>query len=172
MKKYILILFFSFIKLNAQRNVILIIADDLGSDYCGFYENHVDTVSMPNVRKLLNRGVRFRYAWSNPLCSPTRAGILTGRYSFRTGMGDVVAPGSKEIDTAEITIPRLLKKYSLNKIANEYLKTVSLLKIGEDKQNILDNLNILNKHANEYLLVKKNKQNIFNNIIHNTFGLN
>jgi len=53
----------------------------------------------------------------------------------------------------------------LNKIANEYLKTVSLLKIGEDKQNILDNLNILNKHANEYLLVKKNKQNIFNNII-------
>jgi hypothetical protein len=49
----------------------------------------------------------------------------------------------------------------LNKIANEYLKTVSLLKIGEDKQNILDNLNILNKHANEYLLVKRN---IFNNI--------
>jgi len=117
MKKYILILFFSFIKLNAQRNVILIIVDDLGSDYCGFYENHVDTVSMPNVRKLLNRGVRFRYAWSNPLCSPTRAGILTGRYSFRTGMGDVVAPGSKEIDTAEITIPRLLKKYASNKIA-------------------------------------------------------
>ena len=117
MKKYILILFFSFIKLNAQRNVILIIADDLGSDYCGFYENHVDTVSMPNVRKLLNRGVRFRYAWSNPLCSPTRAGILTGRYSFRTGMGDVVAAGSAEIDTAEITIPRMLKKYSSNKIA-------------------------------------------------------
>ena len=117
MKKYFLILFFSFIKLNAQRNVILIIADDLGSDYCGFYENHVDTVSMPNVRKLLNRGVRFRYAWSNPLCSPTRAGILTGRYSFRTGMGDVVAAGSTEIDTAEITIPRMLKKYSSNKIA-------------------------------------------------------
>ena len=117
MKKYILILFFSFIKLNAQRNVILIIVDDFGSDYCGFYENHVDTVSMPNVSKLLNRGVRFRYVWSNPLCSPTRAGILTGRYSFRTGMGDVVAPGSKEIDTAEITIPRLLKKYSPNKIA-------------------------------------------------------
>jgi hypothetical protein len=53
----------------------------------------------------------------------------------------------------------------LNKIANEYLKTVSLLKIGEDKQNILDNLNILNKYANEHLLVKKNKRNIFNNII-------
>ena len=36
---------------NAQRNVILIIADDLGSDYCGFNENHLDTVAMPNVRQ-------------------------------------------------------------------------------------------------------------------------
>ena len=121
MKKYLFILLFGFVKLNAQRNVILIIADDLGSDYCGFYENHVDTASMPNVRKLLNRGVRFRYVWSNPLCSPTRAGILTGRYSFRTGVGDVVAAGSPEIDTAEITIPRLLKKFSSNKIATASL---------------------------------------------------
>ncbi len=35
--------------LFAQKNVILIIADDLGSDYCGFYENHVDTVNLPNA---------------------------------------------------------------------------------------------------------------------------
>ena len=95
---------------KAQRNVILIIADDLGSDWCGFQEDRVDTVKMPNVRKLLSRGVRFANAWSNPVCSPTRSGILTGRYSFRTGVGNVVTNATTtQLDTAEITIPKLLK---------------------------------------------------------------
>jgi len=51
-----------------QRNVLIIIADDLGSDYCGFYENHIDTVNLPNVRRLLKMGVRFKNAWANPFC--------------------------------------------------------------------------------------------------------
>ena len=101
----------------AHRNVILIIADDLGADYCGFYENHLDTVNMPNIRRLLHRGVVFSNAWSNPICSPTRAGILTGRYSFRTGVGDAVGPGSAVLDTAEITIPRLLNIYAPGSIS-------------------------------------------------------
>ena len=102
----------------AQRNVILIIADDLGTDYCGYYENHQDTVAMPNIRRLLARGVRFRNAWSNPLCSPTRAGILTGRYSFRTGVGDAIGgQGSAVLDTAELTIPRMLQYYQPGAIA-------------------------------------------------------
>ena len=96
-------------QLQAQRSVLLIIADDLGSDYCGFYEDHGDTVKLPNVRRLLSRGLIFRNAWSNPLCSPTRAGILTGRHSFRTGVGDVVVSGVPELDTNETTIPRLLR---------------------------------------------------------------
>lgn len=102
------LLFTSFYLANAQRNVILIIADDLGSDWCGFQEDRVDTVNMPNVRKLLSRGVRFSNAWANPVCSPTRAGMLTGRYSFRTGVGNVVM-NNNQLDTAEITIPKLLK---------------------------------------------------------------
>jgi arylsulfatase B len=103
---------------NAQRNVILIIADDLGSNWCGFQENRVDTLNMPNVRKLLSRGVRFSNAWANPVCSPTRAGILTGRYSFRTGVGNVVT-NAMQLDTAEVTIPKLLKN------ANAPVKYVS-----------------------------------------------
>ncbi|MBL7975980.1 MAG: sulfatase-like hydrolase/transferase [Candidatus Kapabacteria bacterium] len=106
----------------AQENVILIIADDLGTDYCGFYENHLDTVKMPNIRRLLERGVRFTNAWSNPLCSPTRAGILTGRYSFRTGVGNAVGgTTSAVLDTAEITIPRLLTTYSGSTIAKGHI---------------------------------------------------
>ncbi len=120
MRKLLYIIAFVALNLSAsaQRNVILIIADDLGTDYCGFYENHVDTVKLPNVHLLLDKGVRFRNAWSNPLCSPTRAGILTGRYSFRTGVGDAVGGvGSAVLDTSEITIPRLLNIYSLHEIA-------------------------------------------------------
>lgn len=103
---------------NAQRNVMLIIADDLGIDYCSFYENHLDTVRLPHVRSLLTHGVRFRNAWSNPLCSPTRAGILTGRYSFRTGVGNAVGGvGSAVLDTSEKTIPKLLHSWQPNAIA-------------------------------------------------------
>jgi arylsulfatase A-like enzyme len=95
---------------TAQQNIIFIIADDLGADYCGFYETAVDTANMPNIRSLLPRGVRFRNAWATPLCSTTRAGLLTGRYSFRTGVGTVISgPTTPQLDTAEITIPKVLK---------------------------------------------------------------
>lgn len=112
---------------SAQRNVVLIIADDLGSNWCGFQENKVDTVNMPNVRKLLSRGVRFSNAWANPVCSPTRSGILTGRYSFRTGVGNVVT-NTMQLDTAEITIPKLLKnanaptKYAVANVGKWHLQ--------------------------------------------------
>jgi len=114
-----LLIFFCSITLSfAQRNVVLIIADDLGLEYCGFYDTHRDTVIMPNVRSLLNKGVLFTQAWSNPLCSPTRAGILTGRYSFRTGIGEAVGgQNTNTLDTSEITIPRLLNVYKAQGIA-------------------------------------------------------
>ena len=101
---------------NAQRNTIIIIADDLGTDYFGFYENSVDTVDVPNIRSLLAKGVRFKYLMSNPVCSSTRTTILTGRYSFRTGVGGIVGGlgGSNQIDTAEISIPKLLKVHNPN----------------------------------------------------------
>jgi arylsulfatase B len=125
-----LLLLVSFCAAKAQRNVVLIIADDLGSDWCGFQENRLDTVNLPNVRKLLSRGVRFSNAWANPVCSPTRAGILTGRYSFRTGVGNVIVnPMSAQLDTAEMTIPKLLKnanaptKYATANVGKWHLQT-------------------------------------------------
>jgi arylsulfatase A-like enzyme len=100
----------------SQRNVVLIIADDLGTDYLGCYEDYKDTVDVPNIRALLKKGVRFSNAMSNPVCSSTRSGILTGRYSFRTGVGGIVggAGGSNPLDTSELTITRLLKKFNPN----------------------------------------------------------
>ena len=110
MKKVILFLFFISLAQAQTRNVVLIIADDLGKNYCDFYTDHLNTVNLTNVKRLLNRGVVFNNAWSNPLCSPTRAGILTGRYSFRTGVGDVVDGSNPKLSIKENIIPILLSK--------------------------------------------------------------
>ena len=98
----------------AQTNTILIIADDLGTDYFGFYENDGDTVDVPNIRRLLQKGVKFTNMMANPVCSATRSSILTGRYGFRTGVGGIVGGegGSKSIDTAENSIPKMLNFFN------------------------------------------------------------
>lgn len=106
----LVLLHFAIPNLYSQHRVILIIADDLGTDYCGFYPDHNDTVAIPNIRSLLSRGVLFEQAMSNPVCSATRAGIYTGRYSFRTGVGNIVGGtgGSNPLDTAEMCISKVL----------------------------------------------------------------
>ncbi len=120
LKKITTIVLFSLIGFTnyAQKNVILIIADDLGKDYCDMYSDHSpNVVKLPNVKRLLDRGVLFNNMWSNPLCSPTRAGILTGRYSFRTGVGDVVDGTNPKLSLNENTIPKILNLYSPNGIS-------------------------------------------------------
>jgi len=131
MKKVVfaVVLFLSVQFLFAQQNVILIIADDMGTDYCGFYDDGLDTAKMPNLRALLARGVRFKTAWSLPVCSPTRAAILTGRYPFRTGVGTVITgPNNGQLDTSELSIGKLLKyaapvKYATANIGKWHLHT-------------------------------------------------
>ena len=117
MKKVILFLFFISLAQAQNRNVVLIIADDLGKNYCDFYTDHLNTVNLTNVKRLLNRGVVFNNAWSNPLCSPTRAGILTGRYSFRTGVGDVVDGSNPKLSINENIIPKVLNIFAPNAIS-------------------------------------------------------
>lgn len=77
----------------ASRNVLLLIGDDIGIDAAEFYptpDRRATTPPAPptpNLSRLARNGVLFRSAWANPLCVPTRATILTGRYGFRTGIG-------------------------------------------------------------------------------------
>ncbi len=64
-----------------QPNVILILADDLGIDHVGFYGVHQDRrpSRTPNLDRLASDWVAFDWAYAFPVCSPTRASILTGR---------------------------------------------------------------------------------------------
>ena len=95
--------------LSAQ-NVLLLVADDLGNDYVNVYgegprEHQPPT---PHLDRLARKGVRFTHAYSNPLCSPTRATLFTGRYSFRTGIGNLVQDDDPGLDLDERTLAETL----------------------------------------------------------------
>ena len=63
-----------------KNNVLLIVADDLGLDATVGYNIGNQKPSMPNLQKLINSGIKFNNVWSNPVCTPTRGTILTGKY--------------------------------------------------------------------------------------------
>lgn len=92
----------------AQQNVLLIIADDIGIDYTSGYNSPLDIAPTPNIDQLASEGVLFKNAWANPLCSPTRATMLTGRYGFRTGVGYPVSGGNAGVELDEYTLPMAL----------------------------------------------------------------
>ena len=74
---------------SAQRpNIVLILADDLGYADLGCYGN--EAVATPHLDRLAAHGMRFTDFHANgPMCSPTRAALLTGRYQQRTGIDNV-----------------------------------------------------------------------------------
>ena len=77
-------------KSAAPQNVLFIIGDDIGIDPLGLYGLGPDPPPTPTLDNLAANGVLFRNVWANPLCSPTRATLMTGRYSFRTGAATLV----------------------------------------------------------------------------------
>ncbi len=64
-------------------NFVLIMADDCSAREFGCYGHQVHRT--PNIDRLAETGVMFRTCWATPICSPSRAEIMTGRYAFRTG---------------------------------------------------------------------------------------
>lgn len=78
-----------------KMNVIFILADDLGWSDCTLYGN-TTLYETPNLERLAKRGMTFSNAHSaSPLCSPTRASILTGQTPARTG---ITAPNAHLVD--------------------------------------------------------------------------
>jgi len=91
-------------------NVIVILADDLGYGDLGVQGSRL--VETPNLDKLARDGVRMTdfYASAN-ICTPSRAGLLTGRYPIRTGLGHEVIqpPATNGLPLSETTIAEALK---------------------------------------------------------------
>ena len=93
---------------QAGNNILLIIADDYGTDASSLYNTSpgADLPPTPNISSLATNGLRFSNAYAYPVCSPTRSAMLTGRYGFRTGTGNVVSPPSNNLlKASEFTLP-------------------------------------------------------------------
>lgn len=92
-----------------QPNIVYIIADDQGWADVGYHGSDIKT---PNIDALAKGGMRLEQFHAQPLCTQTRAALMTGRYPFRTGMQSAVIPsnGSYGLDTDERTLPQALKQ--------------------------------------------------------------
>src|SRR5690349_17466042 len=67
----------------SKPNILYIVADDVGWKDVGFHGSDIKT---PNLNKLASTGARLEQFYTQPLCTPTRAALLTGRYPFRYGL--------------------------------------------------------------------------------------
>jgi arylsulfatase A len=92
-----------------KPNIILILADDLGYGDIGSYGS--TTIKTPNIDSMAQQGAKFNEFYAaSPVCTPSRAGLLTGRYPIRQGIHQVFYPESFQgMDPEEITIAELLK---------------------------------------------------------------
>ena len=71
-------------------NFLLLIGDDMGVETVGCYDVGSAPAKTPQIDQLCDNGMRFDNFWSQAVCSPTRATILTGQYGFRNGVGTPV----------------------------------------------------------------------------------
>ena len=99
--------FASYGQKNEHPNIIIILSDDQGWGDLGFNGNR--TVSTPILDKMAKNGVSLQYFYVSPVCSPTRAEFLTGRYHVRGGVSST-STGRVRLDLDETTIAQIFKK--------------------------------------------------------------
>lgn len=88
-------------------NIVLIITDDQGYGDLSLHGNpHLKT---PHLDRIGREGVQFTQFQVTPVCSPTRAGLLTGRYNYRTGVVDTYL-GRSMMYPDEVTLAELLRE--------------------------------------------------------------
>lgn len=115
-----------------KPHIVFMMADDLGWGDVGFHGGKIKT---PHIDALAKRGVELRQFYVQPVCSPTRAALMTGRYPFRYGLQcGVVRPWATHgLPLDETLLPQLLKtagyktavvgKWHLGHLSRKYLPT-------------------------------------------------
>jgi len=87
-----------------RPNILFILADDLGWADVGYHGSEIMT---PNIDRLAKEGVRLEHHYVMPTCSPTRAGLMSGRYPSRFG---VLGPTNKRVfDFGTVTLASALR---------------------------------------------------------------
>ncbi|MFT5747142.1 MAG: arylsulfatase B [Saprospiraceae bacterium] len=74
----------------------------------------------PTIDSLALNGISFLNFWTNPICAPTRASMLAGKYAFRTGVGGIQIPQEATLQSEET----IIQKYISDRTSNEYASAV------------------------------------------------
>jgi arylsulfatase B len=92
-----------------KPNIVIVLADDLGWGDVGYHGSDIKT---PNLDKLSQTGVQLDRFYVAPISSPTRAGLMTGKYPDRLGIREVVIPPWRDygVEPEEIMLPQELAK--------------------------------------------------------------
>jgi len=88
-------------------NIIIIITDDQGYGDMGYFGN--PRIVTPNLDMLAAQSIRFNNFYVSPVCAPTRASLMTGRYHLRTGVWDTYNGGAI-MATEETTLAEVLQE--------------------------------------------------------------
>ena len=91
----------------ARPNVIVIMSDDQGGGDYGFLGNKV--IRTPELDAMYQRSGMLSRFYVSPVCAPTRASLMTGRYNYRTRCIDTYV-GRAMMDTGEVTIAEILQE--------------------------------------------------------------
>ena len=91
-----------------RPNVVYIVSDDQGWKDVGYHGSDIKT---PNIDRLAADGVRLEQFYAQPMCTPTRAALMTGRYPFRYGLQTAVIASAQTygLATDEYLLPQALK---------------------------------------------------------------
>lgn len=92
-----------------KPNIVLIVADDMGWNDVGYHGSEIAT---PNIDYLAEQGVELDRFYTCPVCSPTRAGLMTGRYPIRQGLQRTVVRDwdDKGMPPEEYLLPEMLAR--------------------------------------------------------------
>jgi arylsulfatase A-like enzyme len=92
-----------------RPHLVYILADDLGWKDVGFHGSDIRT---PSLDALAQGGARLEQLYAQPMCTPSRAALLTGRHPHRYGLQTAVIPsaGTYGLDTSEFLLPQALKE--------------------------------------------------------------
>ena len=94
---------------NKKPNIVFLLIDDLGYADCGF--NGGKDILTPNIDRLAKAGSILENHYVQPVCSPTRSALMTGRYPTKTGIYTIITPGAQwGLSLNERTLANALKE--------------------------------------------------------------
>ncbi len=94
---------------ESKPNIVYLLVDDLGYADCGF--NGGNDIRTPNIDKLAKEGAILKSFYVQPVCSPTRSTLMTGRHVTQTGVYSIVRPGAPwGLPLTERLLPQALRE--------------------------------------------------------------